>query len=79
VPNQLRGQVSALLIFTINVVGLTMGPWLVGILNDIWGQRMVGYSLAVTVGMASLISAILFRATYAPYRLHYSMIHGERS
>jgi MFS family permease len=78
VPNQLRGQVSALMIFAINVGGLTMGPWLVGLLNDILGPKMVGYSLAITVGLASLASASLFRATYGPYRIHYKMMHeGE--
>jgi predicted MFS family arabinose efflux permease len=74
-PNQLRGQVSALMIFTINVGGLIMGPWLVGVLNDFLGLRMVGYSLAITVGLASLLSASLFRVTYGPYRTHYAMMH----
>lgn len=75
-PNQLRGQVSALLLFTINIGGLIMGPWLVGILNDLMGLKMVGYSLAITVGLASLASASLFRATYGPYRTHYKMMHA---
>jgi len=77
VPNQLRGQVSALLLFTINVVGLIGGPWLVGVLNDLWGAKMVGYSLAITVGLASFVSAALFRATYGPYRDNYAMMHRE--
>jgi MFS family permease len=76
-PNQLRGQVSALLLFTINVGGLTMGPWLVGLLNDLLGEKMVGYSLALTVGLASLASAALFRVTYAPYRTDYAMMQAE--
>jgi MFS family permease len=76
-PNQLRGQVSALLLFTINVGGLTMGPWLVGLLNDVLGEKMVGYSLALTVGLASFASAGLFRMTYNPYRTHYAMMHEE--
>lgn len=76
-PNQLRGQVSALLLFTINVGGLIMGPWLVGILNDILGENMVGYSLAITVGLASIASATLFRTTYGPYRAHYKMMHED--
>jgi MFS family permease len=75
-PNQLRGQVSALLLFTITVGGLVLGPWFVGILNDRMGLNMVGYSLAITVGLASLVSAILFRTTYAPYRKHYQMMHA---
>jgi MFS family permease len=77
VPNQLRGQVSALLIFTINVGGLVMGPALVGALNDRIGKEMVGYSLAITVGFASVLSASLFRATYRPYRLHYDLMHQQ--
>jgi MFS family permease len=76
-PNQLRGQVSTLLLFTINVGGLTMGTWLVGLLNDILGEKMVGYSLAITAGLASITSASLFRATYRPYRIHYAMMHEE--
>jgi len=76
-PNQLRGQVSALLFFTINVGGLILGPWLVGVLNDMWGGKMVGYSLAVTVGLASIVSASLFRATYRPYRAHYALMREE--
>ena len=76
-PNQLRGQVSALLLFTINVGGLIMGPWLVGVLNDILGLKMVGYSLAITVGLASLVSGTMFRVTYGPYRKHYRMMHEE--
>lgn len=74
-PNQLRGQVSALLIFTINVGGLIMGPWLVGMLNDLLGPNMVGYSLAITVGLASVVSASLFRSTYRPYRAHYALMY----
>jgi MFS family permease len=76
-PNQLRGQVGALLIFTINVGGLIMGPWLVGALNDLWGAQMVGYSLAVTIGLASLTSVSLARLTYRPYRTHYQMMHKD--
>jgi MFS family permease len=74
-PNQLRGQVSALLLFTINAGGLILGPWLVGVLNDILGLKMVGYSLGITVGLGSLVSCATFRVTYGPYRKHYAMMH----
>jgi MFS family permease len=76
-PNQLRGQVSALLLFTINVGGLTLGPWFVGLLNDLLGANKVGYSMAITVGLASFASAGLFRVTYGPYRRHYAMMQEE--
>ena len=75
-PNQMRGQVSAIVIFTINIGGLTLGPPMVGLLNDVLGEQMVGYSLAITLGFASLVSAILFRSIYVPYRRHYEMLES---
>ena len=75
-PNQLRGQVSALLIFTINLGGLMLGPFLVGVFNDYLFKdpNLVGYSLALTLGLASALSAALFRSAYGPYRAHYEMM-----
>ena len=73
VPNQLRGQVAALLFFTISLGGQTVGPFLPGFLNDrlFHDGNMVGRSLAITVVLASAVSAAFFRATYQPYRTHY--------
>ncbi|MGH9823589.1 MAG: spinster family MFS transporter, partial [Blastocatellia bacterium] len=50
-PNQVRGQVTALLVFTINVGGLMLGPLLPGVFNDYLfkNPNMVGYSLAITI------------------------------
>jgi len=78
-PNQLRGQVSALLFFAINLGGLTLGPLMPGLFNDYLfrNENMVGYSIALTVGLASLVSAVLFRTTYSPYRHHYEMMREE--
>ena len=79
-PNQMRGQVSAIMIFTINIGGLTLGPVMVGALNEyVLGEMMVGYSLAITLGLASLVSAILFRSIYRPYRRHYEMLEAASS
>jgi MFS family permease len=76
-PNQMRGQVSALLIFTINIGGLMLGPFLPGFFNDyiFKDEKMVGYSLTLTVVIASLLSAALFRSSYGPYRVHYARMH----
>ncbi|HUK89002.1 MAG TPA: MFS transporter [Blastocatellia bacterium] len=78
-PNQLRGQVSALLIFTINVGGVMLGPLLPGLFNDhlFKNGNLVGYSLALTIGGASLLSAILFRSIYRPYRASYYELRQE--
>ena len=77
-PNQMRGQVSALLIFTINIGGLMLGPFLPGFLNNYFfdDENMVGYSLTLTVVFASFLSAILFRTSYRSYRKHYELMHG---
>jgi MFS family permease len=72
-PNQLRGQVAALLVFTISLGGQSLGPLLPGILNDYVFRdgNMVGWSLAITVVLASAVSAAICRATYQSYRTHY--------
>jgi nitrate/nitrite transporter NarK len=77
-PNQVRGQVGALQVFTLNLGGLILGPFLPGFFNDYLFKDplMVGWSLALTVGLASLLSAILFYATWSPYRKHYAQMHG---
>jgi len=79
-PNQVRGQIGALQVFALNFFGLILGPALPGLLNDYVFRdgRMIGSSLAITVGAASLVSAILFRATFAPYRRDYARMHGGR-
>jgi MFS family permease len=69
-PNQVRAQVSALLLFVINLGGLTLGPLLPGLFNDylFHSEKMVGYSLALSIGIASLAMAIIYRATFGAYR-----------
>ncbi len=77
-PNQVRGQIGALQVFTINLLGLILGPALPGLMNDYLFRdpQMVGWSLAWTVGGASLASALLFAATFRPYRRDYVAMHG---
>jgi MFS family permease len=77
-PNQARGQVGALQVFTLNLFGLILGPFLPGFFNDYLfnDPKMVGISVAMTVGLASLVSAILFYLTWRPYRRHYAQMHG---
>jgi MFS family permease len=75
-PNQLRGQVAALLVFTISLGGQSLGPLLPALLTDYLFRdvNMVGRSLTITVVLASAVSAALCRATYKPYRTHYELM-----
>jgi MFS family permease len=72
-PNQLRGQVAALMVFVISLGGQSLGPLAPGLINDYVFRdgNMVGWSLAITVVLASAVSATFSRATYKSYRTHY--------
>jgi MFS family permease len=72
-PNQLRGQVSALFLFILNLGGLSLGPLLPGLLNDylFHNEKMLHVSLALTITAASILMMVTFRAAYRPYREHY--------
>jgi MFS family permease len=74
-PNQVRGQVSALLLFMLNLGGLSLGPLLPGVFNDylFHNGKMIGYSLALTIGMAALLMLLSAVATLRPYRTHYQV------
>jgi len=71
-PNQFRGQVSALFLFILSLGGLSLGPLLPGLLNDYLfrNEKMLGASLALTVGLAGALMWAVFRLTYRPYREH---------
>ena len=77
-PNQVRGQIGALQVFTLNLGGLILGPALPGLLNDYVFRdgQMIGWSLALTVGAASLFAALLFFWSWRPYRRDYALMHG---
>jgi len=72
-PNQVRGQVSALYLFLLNLGGGSLGPLLPGLLNDRWfhDPNKVGYSLAITITIGAVGMLIAIRSTYGSYRRHY--------
>jgi MFS family permease len=75
-PNQVRGVVSALYLFILNIGGQSLGPLLPGVLNDylFHNGKMIGYSLAITMGGAAVLMLITFLAAYSHYREHYRMM-----
>jgi MFS family permease len=80
-PNQVRGQVAALFLFCLNLGGQTMGPGLPGFLNDylFHDEKMIGTSIALTVGVASILMLLTFLATMRPYRIHYKMMENANT
>jgi len=69
-PNRMRGQVSALYMLVINLVGLGAGPLVVGVFNDalFTGPEGVRYSLAWVNAVAAPVAFLLLWAGFAPYR-----------
>jgi len=70
-PNQLRGQVSAIYLFTLNMIGLSLGPLSVGLLTDyvFADPLLVGYSLALVVSVSSLGAAFFLWLGLGAYRV----------
>jgi MFS family permease len=68
-PNQLRSQVSALYLFMLNTIGLSLGPLSVGLLTDyFFGDPIkVGQSLAIVTGLGSLLAAFFLWLGLRPY------------
>ncbi len=69
-PNNMRGQASAIYLFVINLVGLGIGPSAVAIFTDyvFRGDDSVRYSLLIVTTAAHLISAALLWRGLKPYR-----------
>ena len=80
-PNQLRGIVSAIYLFIINMTGLSLGPLVPGLATDYLfrNEKMVGASLGLSIGAATVFMLAAFWATLAPYRAHYDAQSREQS
>jgi len=76
-PNEVRGAVSAVMLLVLNLFGLTLGTLLPGLLDDrlFHDDQMLGASIAITAGLASLIGTIAAFVTFAPYRRDFATMH----
>lgn len=71
-PNQMRAQVSAVLLFMTNVFGLVIGPMIIGFLSDKVfddaGIQSLGISLSVIGGIFCGLAALLLLLAMKPYQ-----------
>ena len=76
-PNQVRGQALALILFVANLGGLTMGPLLPGLLNDFVfrSESALGLSLGITLSISTLLAALAFGWGRADYRRHHEILN----
>lgn len=69
-PNRARAQVTALYIMVISLVGIGIGPVVIGFMTDhlFTGPTDIRYSLAIVVGCAAPIMCGLLLLALKPYR-----------
>ncbi len=70
VPNRARAQVTAIYVTITTLVGLGVGPFVVGTMTDrvFHDPAEIRYSLAVVIGVAAPLMFALLMAACAPYR-----------
>ncbi len=69
-PNTMRAQASAIYLFTINLIGLGIGPTAVALTTDyvFHNDLMVNYSLAIVTAAAHIISSVMLWIGLKPFR-----------
>jgi MFS family permease len=69
-PNEFRGQISAIYLFVVSLVGFGIGPVAVGAITDfVFGDRTkVGWSIATLVGFGGIAAILLLNLGRAPMR-----------
>ena len=69
-PNQMRGQVSALYLFAVNLCGIAWGPTMAALFTDyVFKDDMaVGYSIAIVSGVAAPLGAVILVSALRPFR-----------
>ena len=69
-PNQMRGQVSAIYLLFLSLIGMGAGPTLVASFTDyvFRSDAALGQSIALAIGIAAPLSALLLWLARRPYR-----------
>jgi|GEM_PF-2291459 len=67
-PNRLRGQMTFLFLFIMNVIGMGLGPMLVGALNQYaFGEDQIRHSLAAVGALMGVPAIYVFWRGLHPY------------
>ncbi len=69
-PNQMRGQISALFLLVLNVIGLGLGPTLIAAITDYgFGNKLrLGYSISIVAAVVLPVALLLLAAGLRFYR-----------
>ena len=77
-PNEMRGQISAVYLFIINLIGIGLGPLLTGWITDVLfaNEAAVGFSIALVGGISAPIAALVLWSGLGDYRHRRMQITG---
>ncbi len=69
-PNEMRGQVSAVYLFMINLIGIGLGPFLTGRITDVVfaDEQAVGLSIAIVAGCSAPVAALVLASGLRAFR-----------
>jgi MFS family permease len=69
-PARMRGQMTALYYLVISLIGMAVGPTAVAFLTErvFADLYMVGFSIAITGGVAQMLAALLYFLALEPYQ-----------
>jgi MFS family permease len=76
-PNQSRGLASACMTFVVALLGLGFGAQLPGFFNDhlFHDGTMIGFSMALTVALSSLLGLVAVLSAFKPYQRDYRAMY----
>ena len=59
-PNEMRGQVSAIYLFFVNIIGIGMGPTLIALATDhaFGDDAMLGVAMSLVAGASAILAAL---------------------
>ena len=69
-PNRMRGQVSAIYLFFLNLAGIGLGGTIVALVTArVFGSdQMINRGIALVVAVGAIASVIIVKVALAPYR-----------
>lgn len=77
VPNRARAQISAVYVTFTTLVGLGVGPTVIGLMNDyVFGPAHIDKSMALVIGMATPLMVVMMLLAMRPYRRFHQAAQG---
>ncbi len=69
-PNEMRGQVSALYLFFVNIIGIGMGPTLIALVTDhaFGDDAMLRYAMSLVAGASAILAVVILALGLPAFR-----------